>query len=353
MPVTIKVNGVANSLVHKGSNGISVATIPDVCKTPSPGGPVPVPYPNVSQSATLAKGTTTVKADGGMMIAIKGSEFSLSNGDNAGVAGGVKSSTFMKESTWILYSFDVKMDGANACRLTDKKFQNHQNTVDLGGIQQAPVNVRAELRVICEIICRCDAEPSPSASGDSELKQYCVTLALRALDNATFDKSTMKPEISYDMTQRPPSPLMHRGGNGLAPSEHWQQRAREIPGYRPGTGMVRRPDVVIVADPSKPPVQGNLKGVVEIKFPPDRRDPAQIADYEAIAGGDPNRVVELSPEECGCAQKKRQPAPVPSPSTQQVVLGVALLLAAAALVLSPVPGDEVAAGAAGLALLGL
>jgi len=141
MSVTVKVNGVANSLVHKGSNGISMATIPDVCKTPSPGGPIPIPYPNISQSATLAKGTTTVKADGGMMIAIKGSEFSLSNGDNAGVAGGVKSSTFMKESTWILYSFDVKMDGQNACRLTDKKFQNRENTVDMAGTLQAPVPV--------------------------------------------------------------------------------------------------------------------------------------------------------------------------------------------------------------------
>ena len=139
MPVTIKVNGVANSLVHKGSNGISMATIPDVCKTPSPGGPVPIPYPNISQSVTLAKGTTTVKADGGMMIATKGSEFSLSNGDNPGVAGGVKSSTFMKESTWLLFSFDVKMDGKNACRLTDKKFQNHENTVDMGGVLQPPV----------------------------------------------------------------------------------------------------------------------------------------------------------------------------------------------------------------------
>lgn len=140
MPVTVKVNGVANSLVHKGSNGISMATIPDVCKTPSPGGPIPIPYPNISQSATLDKGTTTVKADG-MMIATKGSEFSLSNGDNAGVAGGVKSSTFMKESTWILYSFDVKMDGNNACRLSDKKFQNHENTVDLGGTLQVPTVV--------------------------------------------------------------------------------------------------------------------------------------------------------------------------------------------------------------------
>ena len=141
MPVTIKVNGTVNSLVHKGSNAISMATIPDVCKTPSPGGPIPIPYPNISQSSTLAKGTTTVKADGGMMIAIKGSEFSMSNGDEPGVAGGVKSSTFMKESTWILYSFDVKIEGQGACRLSDKKFQNHENTADLMGAVVVPTVV--------------------------------------------------------------------------------------------------------------------------------------------------------------------------------------------------------------------
>jgi hypothetical protein len=353
MPVSIKVNGVANSLVHKGSGGISIATIPDVCKTPSPGGPVPLPYPNISQSMTLSKGTTTVKADGSMMIAVKGSEFSLSNGDNAGVAGGVKSSTFMKESTWILYSFDVKMDGGNACRLTDKKFHNHENTVNLGGVLQAPVNVQGELRVICEIVCQCDAAPVPSASGQSELKEECVKQALQGLDNATFDKSTMKPEISYDMTQSPPAPMMHRGGTGLEPSRHWQTRARGIPGYRPGTGMVRRPDVVIVRDPGLPPVQGNLKAVVEIKFPPQARDPNQIDAYQTIAGGDPDRVVELSPQECGCQPPKPEPVPVPAPSPQQVLMGAALLLAAAALILTPIPGDEALAGAAGLALLGL
>jgi Domain of unknown function (DUF4150) len=145
VPVTIKVNGVANSLVHKGSNGTSIATIPDVCKTPTPGGPVPMPYPNISQSAMLSGGTTTVFADGGMMIATKGSEFPMSSGDEAGVAGGVKSNVFMKESTWILYSFDVKMDGQNACRLTDKKFQNHENTADLAGVLQKPVTALEKL----------------------------------------------------------------------------------------------------------------------------------------------------------------------------------------------------------------
>ncbi len=137
MPVTIKVNGVTNSLVHKMSNGISSATIPDVCKTPSPGGPVPIPYPNISQSITLASGTTTVKADK-MMAAVKGSKFSLSNGDQAGTVGGVKSNVFMKESTWILYSFDVKMNGKNACRLSDKMFHNNENAANLQGETQGP-----------------------------------------------------------------------------------------------------------------------------------------------------------------------------------------------------------------------
>jgi len=155
MPVTVKVNGMTNSLVHQGSNGISIATIPDVCKTPTPGGPVPIPYPNISQSMSLAKGTTTVRADGGMMIAIKGSEFALSNGDEPGTVGGVKSSTFIKESTWITYSFDVKIERKGACRLTDKKFQNHENTVDLGGVQQLNVFVsgNAVLNLLCNIFC--------------------------------------------------------------------------------------------------------------------------------------------------------------------------------------------------------
>lgn len=137
MPVTININNL--SLCHKGSDGVSTATIPDVCKTPSPGGLVPIPYPNVAFSMDLMKGTTTILADGGMMCANYGSEFFKSTGDEAGVAGGVISSTFIKEATWITFSFDVKLQGKAACRLTDKMFHNHQNTVNLGGEIQPPL----------------------------------------------------------------------------------------------------------------------------------------------------------------------------------------------------------------------
>lgn len=141
MGVTIKVNGPNLSLSHKGSNGFAKNTLPDVCKTPSPGGPVPVPYPVIiSRSGDLKNGTKTVKADGNNMIAVKGSEFSRCMGDEPGTAGGVVSSTNMKEAKWITYSFDVKMDGKNACRFTDKMTMNHGNTVCLAGLLQIPVS---------------------------------------------------------------------------------------------------------------------------------------------------------------------------------------------------------------------
>src|SRR5262245_51279284 len=130
MSVKINVNNL--TLVHKGSGGVSVATVPDVCKTPP--NSIPVPYPNIALSRDLAKGTTTVRADGGNMCAIAGSQFSRSIGDQPGTLGGVKSGTFAREATWITHSFDVKLQGKGACRLTDKMFHNHQNTVNMGGV---------------------------------------------------------------------------------------------------------------------------------------------------------------------------------------------------------------------------
>jgi Domain of unknown function (DUF4150)/Protein of unknown function (DUF2515) len=135
MPVTINVNRL--SLCHKGSDGLSIATAPDVCKTPPV--PVPVPYPNIAFSSDLANGTTTVFADGGNSIATRPSIFSKSTGDEPGTAGGVKSGTFTKEASWITFSADVRIEGQNACRLTDKMWHNHENTFNCAGEQQAPV----------------------------------------------------------------------------------------------------------------------------------------------------------------------------------------------------------------------
>lgn len=54
--------------VLKGSQGKSV-TFPDICKTPSGGSPVSVPYPNVGKSQSdFRKGTKKTKAGGKLQI---------------------------------------------------------------------------------------------------------------------------------------------------------------------------------------------------------------------------------------------------------------------------------------------
>ena len=58
--VTVGVN--QKSVVHKSSNGVTIA-FPDVCKTPSPGGPVPIPYPNIAKSTDTSKGSKSTKRD--------------------------------------------------------------------------------------------------------------------------------------------------------------------------------------------------------------------------------------------------------------------------------------------------
>lgn len=172
----VLVNGL--TLVHKGSNGISRCTIPDVCKTPSPGGPVPVPYPVIiSRSADLANGTKKVKAEGGKMIAIKGSEFTRCNGDEAGTAGGVKSSTNMKEAKWILYSFNVKLEGKNVCRLSDKMTMNHANTMCLAGEKQGsgggtPGSNKAQNKQFRQAISQAEKDMGKKLSKDQKRRVH-------------------------------------------------------------------------------------------------------------------------------------------------------------------------------------
>ncbi len=121
MAVTANGRGIA----HGGSNGQSIV-FPDVCKTPTPGGPVPIPYPNIAMSSDTSGGPTSIKVDGKMPM-VKGAKYSQSTGDEAGTAGGVMSSCTKGEAEFMMYSFTVKFDGKNVCRLGDPLFHNKKN----------------------------------------------------------------------------------------------------------------------------------------------------------------------------------------------------------------------------------
>ena len=125
MPTTIYAN--CRGVDHKTSSGMSMV-FPDVCKTPAPPAPspIPIPYPNIGMATMTSKGATKVKTDKQMPM-FKGSKYSMTSGDEPGVAGGIISSKFKGEAEYMMYSFDVKFEGKNVCRLGDPMFHNKKN----------------------------------------------------------------------------------------------------------------------------------------------------------------------------------------------------------------------------------
>ncbi len=114
---TVFANG--RSVVHKGDGFTQVCSVPDVCKTPSPGGPIPIPYVNVAMDSDLADGSQKVKVDGNS-AALANSNLAMSTGNEAGSAGGgVVSAKNKGKCTFGSYSFDVKFEGKGVVRFAD------------------------------------------------------------------------------------------------------------------------------------------------------------------------------------------------------------------------------------------
>jgi hypothetical protein len=147
MPVTVGVNFL--SVVHASSNGVTIA-FPDVCKTPTPAGPIPIPYPNIAKSSDTASGTTKVKCDGNP-VCVKDSNFSMSTGDEAGSAGGVVSGKIKGKAEFVLFSMDVKFEGKNVCRAFDIMLHNDKNTPPFP-VLQGPIVAMATAKSVC-LIC--------------------------------------------------------------------------------------------------------------------------------------------------------------------------------------------------------
>src|SRR3954471_3182753 len=146
MGVSVGVNSL--SVVHADSGGITAA-FPDVCKTPSPAGPVPIPYPNVAKSSDTDKGSESVKCDGNP-ICLKDSNFSTSTGDEAGTAGGgVVSNKTKGKAEFVNVSFDVKAEGSGVARAMDPMLHNDKNTPPFPVMQGPVIATGAGDKPIC------------------------------------------------------------------------------------------------------------------------------------------------------------------------------------------------------------
>lgn len=135
---TVAANG-ALTLCHKGSDGIAMATLPDVCKTQVGNAVSPIPYPNIAKDADLVDGSEAVTADGGNSIAIQGCKFSQSVGDEPGSLGGVSSGCINGEAKFISFSPNVNVEGKPVARLSDKMTMNKENAACMAGILIIPV----------------------------------------------------------------------------------------------------------------------------------------------------------------------------------------------------------------------
>lgn len=115
--------------------GKATSTAPDVCQTPSPTGPMPVPYPNLADMSMADPGGLVRDVlVAGMPAMNQMSKVPMSNGDQAGAGGGVISKKIMGEMIFTSASQQVNVGGKPAVRVTCQTSHNAKNTQGLASI---------------------------------------------------------------------------------------------------------------------------------------------------------------------------------------------------------------------------
>jgi hypothetical protein len=99
---------------------------PDVCLTPTPVGPVPIPYPNIAMGPMAIPNVPTVMINC-MPAHNMATVVPMTNGDNAGIALGVASGTVMGPRRHLTGAFTVLINGMPASRMTSVALSNSTN----------------------------------------------------------------------------------------------------------------------------------------------------------------------------------------------------------------------------------
>ncbi len=302
----------SRTVVTSKAGGVSLAS-GDVCKLPEGGGPVP--FVNVAFSADAANGARSVRAHGVPLVLAR-SSFAHSTGDEAGEDGGVISGTTGGPAMFSNYSFDVRVEGQPVPRAFDPMIHN----LDGNGLPNAasPAELQAaatpgDKEILCAVVCFCHWRGGKTACVRNVLATPIYRGGIRCWDPrpAPPGYPAVYVEVPYWM-DRPPRPVM----TNFPSATRKDAAGNPLPlpwGDRPSLGGTRRPDIVVVKDPTRPPTHANIKDVYEVKFPPDDWGPGQKKAYGRIAGKDP---ILLDPKECGCKRDQRPrvvPVPVRSP----------------------------------------
>jgi hypothetical protein len=186
-----KVYANGRSVVHKGDGHVNTCPAPDACKTPTPGGPVPVPYVNVARDGDLDQGSSTVSIEGNP-IALKDSNLSTSSGDEPGTAGGGLISSKTKGTmAWASASIDVKFEGEGVIRFMDICLHNG-NTNNTGSQPQLGGGHMGTYPETTETSCPHCGQPM-TGHPSFDIPQSDETRSLTAQFIADLEMKTGKP----------------------------------------------------------------------------------------------------------------------------------------------------------------
>lgn len=173
--------------------------------------------------------------------------------------GGVISGTNKAEAEWISHSFDVFFEKKPACRLTDKMWMNHRNTVSMAGLCQPDLSDDDLHNEICKKARDCYEEhcnrlkSKNNPDGKYTYYQACLEDKLRSETyNGRYPKPESKiwTEVHFD-----PDGFLIWSKEGDCPSARL---------YTPKGG--RRMDVIQLDGKGKP------SRLLDIKFPKDGID---------------------------------------------------------------------------------
>lgn len=219
-----------------------------------------------------------------------------------------------------------------------------------------------------------ETEESASAK-PPKLQQNCVSKLFQSLDEAAEYHSPLKAEVWFDMDGYPagfkyigdkvpgrPQPLMSRKTPTKPLQWHWgvishvgrrKNPKLSQPTFTKGGVSLRRPDIVIVRNPARPPVESNIAMIYELKFD-EKPNEQQMRAYRRIVNDDRGRVDLIEVKDCRCEKRNER---VRAVTREELMAWAAAMTAAltAALAASkdgrPPPDLEPAHVSTGLALL--
>lgn len=218
----------SRTVVHKGDGIVNVSALPDVCKTPTPAGPTPVPYPNVARDADLADGAKHVTIEGNP-VALESSQLKRSSGDEAGTLGGVVSGKNRGKMTWGTSSSDVSVEGKGVIRFADLTHHNC-NTYNVFKMQKGArkrgdiINYGDDAN--CPI-CGHPAPPHPILSDEGEKVSKEMKKLFNKLKTEKQRQSDEKKALEKEIDDKQKKKDM-ACNDGRIPTDQWKRLEDEL-----------------------------------------------------------------------------------------------------------------------------